>query len=211
METTAVQEGSAAVGASQARGFGELDGADFFKVLIAQLVNQDPLEPTSNQELLQQMSSIREIELNTNLTDSLKSLSEQQQLGSASSLIGRFVTGQPGPDGEVVSGKVLAIRFATDGQILLQLDSGVELEMSRLDTVTSIEQAAAELIGKLVRGVDTRDPDSPTPKEGVVTAVRTDGTETLLELDSGEQLRFLDVVEIASTNDAGDLEASSGS
>ncbi|UCG16769.1 MAG: hypothetical protein JSV19_01780 [Phycisphaerales bacterium] len=208
METTAVQEGSAAVAASQPKGFSELDGADFFKVLIAQLVNQDPLEPTSNQELLQQMSSIREIELNANLTQSLQSLSEQQQLGSASSLIGRFVTGQPGPDGQVISGKVLAIRFATDGQILLQLDSGVELEMSKLDTVTSIEQAAGELVGKLVRGVDTRDPGDPTPKEGVVTAIRTDGNETLLELDSGEQLRFLDVLEVGSTNDAGDLEAS---
>ena len=40
-----------------------LGSQDFLKLLVAQLTNQDPLDPTSNQELFQQIASIREIEL----------------------------------------------------------------------------------------------------------------------------------------------------
>lgn len=88
-----------------------MDSQDFFKLLITQLTNQDPFEPTGNDELLRQISSIRDIELSTTLTDSLRSLTGQQRFTSASTLIGQFVTGVPGPDGVVDSGLVIGIRF----------------------------------------------------------------------------------------------------
>ncbi|HUU83399.1 MAG TPA: flagellar hook capping FlgD N-terminal domain-containing protein, partial [Phycisphaerae bacterium] len=158
-------------------GAGALSGDDFFQLLIAQLVNQDPLEPTSNQELLQQISSIREIELSGTLADSLKSLTDQQRYGSASALIGHYITGRPDsadPSGLRPEGVVVAVRFSTDGQAFLRLDNGLELSLEQLDTVLSPEAAAHALVGKLVSGLDPANPAAPTLIEGVVTGVRTE-------------------------------------
>jgi flagellar basal-body rod modification protein FlgD len=93
METSTITETSTVPAAATAHGFEGLGGDSFFKLLIAQLSNQDPLEPTSNQELLQQISSIRDIELSTSLTNSLRTLTEQQRVGSGAALIGQFVSG----------------------------------------------------------------------------------------------------------------------
>jgi hypothetical protein len=203
METTAIPPGSTIASVANENGISELGGEDFFKLLIAQLVNQDPLEPTSNQELLQQVSSIREIELNSTLVDSLKSLTGQQRFGAASSLIGQYATGQTDANGESVSGTVVAVRFTPDGSVALQLDSGAELDLEQLATVASPAQAARELVGKFVQGIDTRDPQRLASVEGVVTNVVVgDGDEIYLELDTGEQLRFRDVIAVESTTAA---------
>ncbi|MBN1510828.1 MAG: hypothetical protein JXB13_02345 [Phycisphaerae bacterium] len=200
METTSVQPSSTTC-TSCSQGFQELNGEDFFKVLIAQLVNQDPLEPTSNQELLAQMASIREIELNTSLTDSLKNLTGQQQFGSASSLIGRQVTGPVGEDGTTVSGRVVSARFDTDGKVYLQLDSGQELNLADVVNVADAEQMASDLIGLLVQGTDTRDPSNVQEVEGVVTSVKAENGEVVLELDTGESIRLDDVSAVQSVQD----------
>jgi flagellar basal-body rod modification protein FlgD len=202
MQTLGVQAGSTTGTTPRQGGLGAMSGQDFFRVLVAQLANQDPLEPTSSQELLQQMSSIREIELSSTLTDSLKTLTGQQQFGAGATMIGQYVVGRPGADGQTVSGKVLAVRFETDGRIMLQLDSGADLDMSELATVTSVQQAAQQLVGERVQGIDTRDTKKPEPVEGIVTGVRTDNGEVLLELDSGQDLRFLDVLSVGATNEA---------
>lgn len=203
MQTTAIPTGSTIASVANENGISELGGEDFFKLLIAQLVNQDPLEPTSNQELLQQVSSIREIELNSTLVDSLKSLTGQQRFGAASSLIGQYATGRADASGESQSGIVVAVRFTPEGSVVLQLDSGAELELEQLATVTSAENAARELIGKFVQGVDTRDPQRPASVEGVVTnVVAGDGGEIQLDLDTGEQLRFRDVIAVESATAA---------
>jgi hypothetical protein len=203
MQTTAISTGSTIASVADDNRISELGGEDFFKLLIAQLVNQDPLEPTTNQELLQQVSSIREIELSTSLVDSLKSLTGQQRFGAASSLIGQYATGQPDASGQSLSGTVVAVRFTPEGSVVLQLDSGAELELEQLATVTSPAQAARELIGKFVQGIDTRDPQRLASVEGMVTNVIVgEGDEIYLELDTGEQLRFRDVIAVESTTAA---------
>jgi flagellar basal-body rod modification protein FlgD len=201
METTSVQLGSTTC-TSGCRGFQELNGEDFFKVLIAQLVNQDPLEPTSNQELLAQMASIREIELNSSLTDSLKNLTSQQQFGSASSLIGRSVTGPVGEDGTAIHGQVVSVRFEADGRVYLQLDSGQELNLADVVNVTDAEQMASDLIGLFVQGTDTRDPNDVRDVEGLVTSVQTQDGELVLELDTGDSIRFRDVTAVKRADTA---------
>src|SRR5690242_13762925 len=70
-----------------------LKAEDFIKMMITQLQNQDPLQPAKNEELLAQMSQIGQLQTSTQLQDSLKSMSLQNQIGSASSLIGKEVQG----------------------------------------------------------------------------------------------------------------------
>ncbi len=187
------------VGSVESSSFEGLGSNDFLKLLIAQLANQDPLEPTGNEELLQQISSIREIELSATLTDSLRQLTGQQQSASVSALLGQYVTGKPGPDGIIDAGVVVGVRFGTDGLPLLQLSSGGELAIDQVATIESTARAAEALIGKTVVGVDQRDASDPEVVEGVVTAVQVDqNDEVLLELDTGEDLRFRDFISLAA-------------
>ena len=74
---------------------------DFIKMMITQLQNQDPMEPAKNQELLAQMSQIGQLQSATSLQESLKGMVLQNQIGSASSLIGKTVQGLDSQDDPV--------------------------------------------------------------------------------------------------------------
>lgn len=78
---------------------------DFLNLLITELQNQDPLNPTDNDKILQQISSIRNIQSTTQLNDTLQSVLVGQSLGSASNMIDRLVHGLT-EDGKDVYGKV---------------------------------------------------------------------------------------------------------
>ena len=112
METTAIPAVQSPSAASTSRTADALGADDFLKLLITQLSNQNPLEPTSSEELLQQIASIRDIELSTTLTESLKSLTEQQRYGSAAGLIGNYVVGRAdstNPTAAVPEGVVVGV------------------------------------------------------------------------------------------------------
>ncbi|MFQ5494241.1 MAG: flagellar hook assembly protein FlgD [Phycisphaerae bacterium] len=189
-------------GATGARSFADLGTEDFLSLLITQLRTQDPLEPMGNQELLGQLASVREIELSTTLTDSLRNLTGQQGFGSASSLIGKYVTGVPAEDGTARSGTVVGVRFVDGGKPVLRLSDGGELPMAEVLTIQSPLQAAEALIGQGVVGVDRRSTSSDPLVTGVVTGVRRDGSgEVLVELDAGQDLRFRDVVRVAPVDE----------
>ena len=71
----------------------ELTMSDFIKMMVAELENQDPMDPMSNTEMLQQISQIRSITSNDRLTSSIESLTLGQALSTASSMIGKTITG----------------------------------------------------------------------------------------------------------------------
>lgn len=171
-----------------------LGSDDFLRLLVAELTNQDPLEPTGNEELLRQISSIRDIEMTTSLTKSLQDLSGQQRLGTASSLIGQYVTGTSSSNGTFESGVVVRIRFNQSGSPTLVLSNGIEISLDKVGTIESPQHAGRALIGKNIVGVDRRDPSDPQRIEGLVTAVRkNEHGETMLELDTGEEINLADV------------------
>ena len=179
--------------------FGDLRSQDFLELLIMELRQQDPLEPVGNEELLQQIASVREIELSTALTDSLTKLTNQQRIASASGLIGQFVTGVTDESGSPERGIVVGVRFTQDGRPILQLANGSELPLEKVAGIESPVRAAEALVGQMVVGVDRRDPTDPKATEGVVTGVRTgDQSSVVLELDTGLDVRFQDVVGVVS-------------
>jgi len=81
--------------------------------MIAELQNQDPLDPMDNSEMVQQMGQIREIGATDQLTETLTNLSSSQELVTASSLIGQSVTGLT-EDGSPVDGIVDRITVETN-------------------------------------------------------------------------------------------------
>lgn len=186
-------------GVETPKSFGDLGSEDFLELLIMQLRNQDPLEPVGNEELLRQISSVREIELSTTLTESLRVLTGQQRFASASGLIGQYVTGLPGQDGVAASGVVVGVRFTDSGHAILQLAGGGELALEQVSTIEPPIRAAEALLGQVVLGLDRRDPANVRVVEGMVTGVRTDTAgEVMLELDTGEDLRFRDFLSVAA-------------
>lgn len=111
----------------------ELKAEDFIKMMITQLQNQDPLEPAKNDQLLAQMSQISQLQSSTSLNESLKSMVLQNQIGSASSLIGKSVQGMAA-DNSTVSGMVTSVKVESDA-VKLELDSGQALELGRVTSI----------------------------------------------------------------------------
>ena len=94
-------------------GYNELDIDSFLKLLISELQNQDPLDPMDNSEMVQQIGQIREIGATDQLTQTLSGLASSQELVTASSLIGKSVTGLA-DDASAVDGIVDRITVETD-------------------------------------------------------------------------------------------------
>ncbi|TWU45941.1 Basal-body rod modification protein FlgD [Novipirellula aureliae] len=96
-------------------GFAGVDIDSFMKLLLTELQNQDPLDPTENSEMIQQIGQIREIGATDKLTSTLSNLSSSQELVTASSLIGRSVTGLA-DDASQVDGVVDRITVETNSE-----------------------------------------------------------------------------------------------
>jgi flagellar basal-body rod modification protein FlgD len=92
--------------------YNELDIDSFLKLLISELQNQDPLDPMDNSEMVQQIGQIRQIGSTDQLTRTLSTLSDSQELVTASSLIGQSVNGLA-DDGSAVDGVVDRITVET--------------------------------------------------------------------------------------------------
>src|SRR5580700_279889 len=85
---------AAASGSTTANtGSNSLTTADFMKMLIAELQNQDPTQPMSNQDLLTQLSTMSQLQSTQDLDNALQTNTNNQQLSIASSFIGRSVQG----------------------------------------------------------------------------------------------------------------------
>jgi flagellar basal-body rod modification protein FlgD len=108
--TTVTSTGSTSSSAADqaARTENSLNSMDldtFLKLMLAELQNQDPLEPMDNEQLLSQISQIREVGATDQLTKTLDSVLLGQNIASATNLIGASVTALS-DDAQPVSGVV---------------------------------------------------------------------------------------------------------
>ncbi|QDU79120.1 Basal-body rod modification protein FlgD [Polystyrenella longa] len=120
-------------------GFNALTPEDFLRMLITQLQNQDPTQPTSNEELLSQLSMMQSLTSNRDLSNTLEKLNSAQldtlatqQLNNAASLIGKKVQGKT-ESGVPVDG-VVDRAFMSDGDVYLDVGD-VELPMSSVNGI----------------------------------------------------------------------------
>lgn len=113
-------------------GFNSLTSEDFMKLLIAQLQNQDPSEPVTNEELLGQISDMRSLQSNIEMGDALKAVTVNQRLSTAATFIGRTVTGTDANQQDVTG--VADRAFLRDGQAFV----GVGTAELSLDSVTGV-------------------------------------------------------------------------
>ncbi len=74
-------------------GFAALTSQDFLTMLITELQNQDPTNPVSNSDILQQLSEMQALSSNVELNSTLSNFSSNQQVSSGASFLGKIVSG----------------------------------------------------------------------------------------------------------------------
>jgi flagellar basal-body rod modification protein FlgD len=142
MFTTPIPTGGGAQGTQLKSKNFALKAEDFIKMMVTQLQNQDPTNPAKNDELLAQMSQIGQLQASTTLTDSIKGMVLQNQIGSAGNLIGKTVQGVDDQN-TVITGVVNSVKVNQDS-VSLELDNGKSLALGK---VTSIAAAPASSRG----------------------------------------------------------------
>ena len=106
----------------------EMDIDAFLKLMIAELQNQDPLNPLENDELVAQIGQIRSVASTEKLTTTLDSVLLGQNISSATNLIGAEVDAIS-DDNQRVTGTVERVSVA-NGQPKLHLDLDPNAKLS---------------------------------------------------------------------------------
>jgi flagellar basal-body rod modification protein FlgD len=118
-----------------------LNGSDFIQMMLTELKNQDPMNPTDSQALLSQMSSIGQLQSADQLQSTLTSFSFQNQMSSAGNLIGKTVMGLD-VSNKQTAGIVTGV-VAQNNQVYLQLSNNDQIQMSNLEAVTNTAPTTA--------------------------------------------------------------------
>ena len=113
------------------QGFGALDSDEFTQIILTELANQDPLEPNDTGALLEQLSTIRSIESDTQLNETLSSLVDRSDFTAAASLIGSQVTTT---DDGITLREVVSVTQNRDG-VSVTLNDGAFIPMSSITSV----------------------------------------------------------------------------
>jgi flagellar basal-body rod modification protein FlgD len=115
-----VQASSSAKEATPTNPKGELGQEGFLKLMIAQLQEQNPMEPGNSNEYVNELATFTQLEQITNLASS-------SELSSAVQMIGHEVS-YTNALGKAVSGKVESVQHTTAGvTITVSGETGVEL------------------------------------------------------------------------------------
>jgi flagellar basal-body rod modification protein FlgD len=119
----------------------DLDKSAFMKLLVAQLQNQDPLQPTDNQAFIAQLAQFSSLEEMQGVNQNLVGLAMLQesnaqlgQLTDSSALIGKNVVFTDA-SGNEAAGIVEAVKLTESGVLLSIGDQDVPL--SSVQAVTS--------------------------------------------------------------------------
>ena len=119
--------------ASGVSSFSGMSSDDFMKIVLSELSKQDPLKPNDTSALIQQISQIRSIQSDIDLSSTLKSLVKDDQFSTAAGLIGTNISGLTETNVRV-TGIVTAVSRTDNGAVLTLL-SGDRVPMSKVDEI----------------------------------------------------------------------------
>jgi len=129
---------------------------EFLKMMIAELQNQDPLEPMDNAQILEQIGQIREITSNDKLTTTLEAAFLGQNLATANSLMGQWLVAMSEGDSEVLAAGQVTQVSIENGIPKLHVGNKT-LDLEDISQIQSVDDAQAltdamALLGNKIRG-----------------------------------------------------------
>ncbi len=102
---------------------GQLTKDSFLQLLVAQLQNQDPLNPTDSNAMMQMETEFSTVEQLTNLNSSISSMKSAGELSQAVALLGRTLD-YVDANGLPQTGTADSVTVAADGSVRIAVGSG---------------------------------------------------------------------------------------
>ena len=156
----------------------ELSQVDFMKLIIAQMQNQNPLEPQSDTDFMAQMAQFESLNQMKAVAEGVKVLQGVNELTSATSMIGRTITGEQ-VDGIAVTRDIVSREKF--GRSFANLTSMERVDVNKDDRVVF---AAADL------------PNAGNEVTGVVERVVTDAKGIPMLIVGGKVVDLFTIAEV---------------
>jgi flagellar basal-body rod modification protein FlgD len=112
--TTATQSNSSTTSGTT----NTLDYNNFLQLLVAQLKNQDPTNPSDPTAFVSQLAAFSSVEQQVNTNSKLDALLTQTELSQGASIIGRTITSSDGS----ISGSVAQVQITSSGATAILTD-----------------------------------------------------------------------------------------
>ncbi|RYC30496.1 flagellar hook assembly protein FlgD [Lichenibacterium minor] len=103
----------------------------FLQLMIAEMKNQDPTNPTDPSQYLAQISQMSSVQQGILTNTKLDSMLTQSSLTQAESAIGKVATSSDG----TITGTVTSAALATDGTVTATLSTGKTLTLDNTVTI----------------------------------------------------------------------------
>jgi flagellar basal-body rod modification protein FlgD len=209
-------------------GDAELGKEDFLTLLVAQLQNQDPLNPMDDKEFTSQLAEFSSLEQLTNISEGIDSLNdsyEQQHALTAVSYIGTEVVAEGSEisktnssistlyfDLEEAVSNCYVNLFDSSGNLVHTVELGSMTAGNYELTWDGLDYEGKELSnGVYTASMAAENADGEpvmvyTDVSGVVSGVVTEGDDLYLRLEDGRFVDFMSVTEVV-----GDTTAATGS
>ena len=112
--------------------FANLGPSDFLQMMMAELQNQDPLDPTNTDDMLSELSTMTQVASNETMATTLTSIGLGQNLADAGTLIGATVSGLS-DDAQQIVGNVDSVTI-TGGTPKLNIGSAT-MSLSNIEAI----------------------------------------------------------------------------
>jgi flagellar basal-body rod modification protein FlgD len=130
--TTNTSASSATSGTSNSASASSMDYDSFLKLLIAQMKNQDPLNPIDSTEYVSQLATFSNVEQAIKQNAKLDQILIMSNLAQANSAIGKYVLSADG----TVYGQIVAVETSETGATA-HLTDGNKVELGPGVTITA--------------------------------------------------------------------------
>jgi flagellar basal-body rod modification protein FlgD len=147
-----------------------LNSSDFINMMLTELQNQDPLNPTDSQALLSQMSSIGQLQSADQLQTTLTQSNFQNQMASAGNLIGKTVAGLD-PSQNKTSGVVTSIS-AVNNQVYLNLDNQDQVPLANVSTISPGSSTVTSAISTAAAATTPATTTTPTTQSTIASMLQ---------------------------------------
>lgn len=141
---------------------------DFMKLLLATLKYQDPTQPMDTAQLLEQTSTMTNMEQMIQMTEASKRAYEAQQRVQGASMVGRTAVYDLIDDegnAKTTAGKVDAVEFLAEGKVLAHIGDK-KVKMEDILGIADPSEGETDLAKAIAKALQEQNQDKKTGKAG---------------------------------------------